>query len=52
MGKTIRRKGFDYPLGRAMMKEKKEKPRSQEWYDHKKQEKKLQQKLRKLKRKT
>lgn len=49
MGKTIRRKGFDRPLGGVMMKEKEDKTRSQEWHDKRKAEKKLQQKLKKLK---
>lgn len=51
MGKIRRRRDHSYPLSGVMMKERKDKPHTQEWYDQRKKEKKLHQKLRKLKRK-
>lgn len=49
MGKTRRNRNF--AMGGTYMQEKVEKPLSQEWYQQRKAEKKLQQKLRKLKKK-
>lgn len=48
MGKTHRRRDHSYPLSGVMMSEKVEKQRPQEWHDQRKKEKKLHQKLRKL----
>lgn len=50
MGKTKRRKGYELPHGGVMMKEKNEKIRTQEWHEKRKEEKRLQQRMKKLKR--
>lgn len=49
MGKSKRRKGYELPNVGVMMKEKKDQPLSAEWYEERKKEKKLQQRLRKIK---
>ena len=49
MGKVKRRNVYELPKGGVLMRERKEKPLSSEWYEQRKEEKRLQQKLIKLK---
>jgi hypothetical protein len=49
MGKSKRRVGYEMPIFGVMMKEKKDRSLSNEWYEKRKSEKKMQRRLRKIK---
>lgn len=50
MGKTVRRKQYGSPVGGVTMRERKEQGKPSEWYAQRKDEKRITNKLRKLKR--